>query len=317
MYNKFFGLQRNPFNLTPDPGFLFLTAQHREALAGLTYAILGRKGFVVLTGGPGTGKTTLLMRVLEYLPKDRLRSSVILNTTLSPTEFLETALLNFGITDIPASKAQRLLKLQAMLMECHRAGKVCALVVDEAHKLSPEVLEEIRLLSNFEKADEKLLQIVIVGQEELVDVLNRTDLWQLKQRIAVRFSIASLSLPDVDRYIRHRWGKAGGSAAIPFNAEAISAVAQWSQGIPRVMNAICDNTLMLAFSNGTKSADAKLVLEASIDLDLIRRPGQAAVADPSALKKIGGFRESSIKTEAATDRKPSFLTRWVARVGLA
>src|SRR5580704_13427161 len=160
MYFQSFGLRKNPFNMTPDPAFLFLTSQHREALVGLTHAILQRKGFVALTGEAGTGKTTLLSRVLQFLPESRLQFSLILNPTLTPSEFLELALLDFGINPIPASKAQRLWKLQNLLHEGQSKGKVSALIIDEAHKLSPDVLEEIRLLGNFEGDDQKMLQIL-------------------------------------------------------------------------------------------------------------------------------------------------------------
>src|SRR5712692_6164077 len=143
MYYQFFGLRTEPFSMTPDPAFLFLTAAHREALAGLTYSILSRKGFVVLTGDAGTGKTTLLTRIFQSIPTSRVRFSVVLNPTLTPSEFLELALLDFGMTDIPASKAQRLTLLQQFLIDAHKRNQVVVLVVDEAHKLSPEVLEEI------------------------------------------------------------------------------------------------------------------------------------------------------------------------------
>src|SRR4051794_11139366 len=162
MYERFFGLQKHPFSMTPDPGVLFMTSQHKEALVGLTYAILDRKGFVVLTGDAGTGKTTLLARVLQYLPAERICSSVILNPTLSPSEFLELAMLDFGITDISQSKAQRLYRLQDFLVRGYAAGRISTLVVDEAHKLSPGVLEEIRLLGNFENSDDKLIQVVLI-----------------------------------------------------------------------------------------------------------------------------------------------------------
>src|SRR5450759_2733445 len=249
MYEQFFGLERHPFNMTPDPGVLFLTAQHREALAGLTYAILARKGFVVLTGDAGTGKTTLLTRVLQHLPAQRIRSSVILNSTLSPAEFLEMAMLDFGLTDIPQSKAQRIFKLQQFLLSGYAAGQISALVVDEAHKLSPEVLEEIRLLGNFEFSDQKLLQIVLVGQPELAQTLNRPDLRQFKQRIAVRLTISPLSRGEVHGYVEHRWKQAGG-ATVPFDAEALEGIERWSGGLPRLINAICDNALLAAYGEG-------------------------------------------------------------------
>src|ERR1035438_3831032 len=176
MYNAFFSLRKKPFNMTPDPGFLFLTAKHREALVGLTYAILDRKGFAVLTGDAGTGKTTLLARLLQEVPAAKMQSSVILNPMLAPNEFLEMIMLDFGIPDIPESKARRIWKFHQFLLQGKRDGKVSVLIVDEAHKLTPELLEEIRLLGNFECADEKLLQVALIGQSELDDLLNRPDL---------------------------------------------------------------------------------------------------------------------------------------------
>ena len=175
-----------------------MTAQHREALAGLTYAILARKGFVVLTGNAGTGKTTLLTRILEHLPANRIQFSVIVNPSLTPAEFLEATLMDFGFADIPQSKAQRIALLQGFLWKGNREGKITAMIVDEAHKLSLEVLEEIRLLGNFESANEKLLQIVLVGQSELDGLLNRESLRQFKQRISLRLAIAPLTREEVD-----------------------------------------------------------------------------------------------------------------------
>ena len=150
MYTDFFGLEKLPFNLTPDPSFLFLPLKHREALAGLTYAILEKKGFVVLTGDAGTGKTTLINSVFKRLTADRVESSIMVNPTLTASEFLESVLLDFGIRDIPASKAQRLWKLQEFLARTYQQNRLAVLVIDEAHKLSIELLEEVRLLGNFE-----------------------------------------------------------------------------------------------------------------------------------------------------------------------
>jgi general secretion pathway protein A len=267
MYNERFGLSQDPFNMTPDPSFLFMTTQHREALAGLTYAILQHKGFVVLTGEAGTGKTTLLSRVLRSLPASRFQFSLILNPTLTPSEFLELALLDFGIADVPSSKAQRLWKLRALLLEGQREGKVLALVVDEAHKLSIEILEEIRLLGNFEEADQKLLQIVLVGQGELDEVLNREEMRQLKQRVAVRLFIGPLTAPEVGRYIRHRWLRAGGTKP-PFSADAVASIAEASSCIPRMINAMCDNALVHAMAQGCTIVNSSHVRAAAADLHL-------------------------------------------------
>ena len=315
MYNQFFGLDKAPFNLTPDPEFLYLTTQHREALAGLTYAILARKGFVVLTGNAGTGKTTLLTRILEHLPASRIQSSVIVNPTLTPSEFLEAILLDFGFEDVPPSKAQRIAILQNFLWRGHREGKITALIVDEAHKLSLEVLEEIRLLGNFESASEKLLQIVLVGQSELDDLLNRESLRQFKQRISVRLAIEPLAETEVERYIQYRWEKAGGNEA-PFSADAIAGIGQASQGVPRVINVLCDNTLMQACGEESASVDLRHVLAVCRELQFAEPlPKGIAVAEAPAPAPAG--EASPLKTlerYGTVAPKPSLLARLAGKL---
>lgn len=270
MYEQFFGIETCPFAMTPDPSTLYLTDGHREAIAGLNYAILQRKGFVVLAGEAGTGKTTLLRKLMEMLPETEVITSVILNPLLTPREFIELLMLDFGILTPPRSKARRLTLLAQNLIEAHRAGKAAVLFIDEAHKLTYEVLEEIRLLTNFETSSQKLLQIVLAGQPELVDVLNRPDLRQLKQRIAIRLQTYPLSRDQVAKYIMHRWEKAGGGEKTPFTEDAISLIALKSQGIPRLINAICDNALLFAFGAGSQSIGPRLVGEVVRDLDLDR-----------------------------------------------
>ena len=288
MYKEFFGLQKLPFNLTPDPAFLFLPAKHREALAGLTYAVLERKGFVVLSGDAGTGKTTLLSSVLNHLPADRVQSSIILNPTLTTSEFLEIVLLDFGIEDVPVSKAQRLWKLQEFLLRVYREGQLAILVVDEAHKLSLEVLEEIRLLGNFEYAADKFLQIVLSGQCELDDLLNQHELRQFKQRIALRLYIDPLAASEVDAYIRVRWAKAGGSGAQPFAPEAVRGIVQWSHGIPRLINSICDTALLMAYGEGSRTVGINFVRDAATNLALVDTPNlQPMVATATARGDTG------------------------------
>ena len=279
MYTAFFGLQRLPFNLTPDPDFLFLSPKHLEALAGLRYAVLGRKGFVVLTGDAGTGKTTLLSTVLAQLPTGKVLSSVLLNPTLSPSEFIELLMLDFGIADIPASKAQRLWKLQGFLMEAYRNDRIAILIVDEAHKLSTEVLEEIRLLGNYEYGADKFVQIVLLGQCELDDLLDRHDLRQFKQRIALRLYIDPLTAAETTEYIRFRWAKAGGTGEPPFTPEAIEGVALWSGGIPRLINSICDSALLMAYGDACSTVGLRLIRDAAMNLALI--PSLAAPAAPA------------------------------------
>lgn len=268
MYYQFFGLTKNPFSMTPDPSSLFLTDAHREAIAGLTYGAFSRKGFVVLTGEAGTGKTTLLRRLVELSKESSARCSVVFNPLLTAAEFLELLLFNFGLRDMPASKTQRLIRLEELLLETHRTRKTAVLIVDEAHKLSHEVFEEIRLLTNFETGEDKLLQIVLAGQPELKGVLSHPDLWQLKQRIAVRLNIDPLAARQVGSFIAYRWARFGGAEPNPFGPEAVALIAQWSRGIPRLVNSICDNALLLAYSQQSRAVRANEILEVARDLDL-------------------------------------------------
>ena len=265
MYEEFFHLQKSPFGMNPDPGCLFMTASHREAFASLLYAISSRKGFVVLTGDAGTGKTSLLRALIRVA--DSASFSVILTPTLSADEFLELALMDFGVTDPPASKAQRIVRFQELLLEMRLKGKSPVLVVDEAHKLSPDVLEEIRLLTNFETTEQKLLQIVLVGQNDLTTTLNRYDLRQLKQRIEVRMALKPLSAADIAGYLNHRWKYSGADTPLPFSADAIALIGKASQGIPRVVNAICDNALLLAYAGGESRIGTSHIQHVLRDLD--------------------------------------------------
>lgn len=271
MYLEHFGLERQPFSLTPDPGFLFLTAKHREALAGLLLAVTGRKGFLVLTGEAGTGKTTLVRKLLQSIPLACARFSVVVNPTLTPSEFLEYVLMDFGVSDVPASKAVRLSLLRKALLEAHREGKTSVLVVDEAHVLTAELLEEIRLLSNFEMSDQKLLLVILAGQKELNALLNRESLAQLKQRIAIRLQIDPLDEQEVRRYIATRWARAGAKVDPPFSEGAIDIIARSSRGIPRIINAICDSALINALGTGQSTVDASGIQEVIVDLQLTTR----------------------------------------------
>jgi len=271
MYNELFGLRKDPFSLAPDPSFLFLTDQHREALSGLTFAILQRRGFAALTGEVGTGKTTLLARILRFLPPGKLQFSKIVNPTLTPSEFLELALLEFGLKHVPSNKGQRLWALQNLILEGQQTGKVTALIVDEAQKLSPEVLDEIRMLANLEKAEQPFLQILLVGQPEFETILNREDMRPLKQRIGVRFTLGPLAPGEVGEYMRHRWLRAGG-AELPFSPEAIEDVACASRRIPRLINSVCDNALLAAFADNSKRVLDSHVRQAASDLDLGELP---------------------------------------------
>jgi len=271
MYNQSFGLREAPFSVTPDPKFVFLSYCHRNALAGLTYGILSRKRLIVLTGDAGTGKTALITTALRYLPAPLAWFSGILNPTLSAAEVLEAILAAFGVTGIPVSKVQRLSMLECLLKSDERQGKIATLIIDEAHKLRPEALEEIRLVGNLDS-----LQIVLVGQNELTEILNREDLRPLKQRIALRLSIDPLSEAEVGQYISHRWTRAGGQSPSPFSHEAIQVITQQSHGIPRLINTICANALLLALQEQASVVSIKHILEASATLQVPLRTSGAA-----------------------------------------
>ena len=282
MYRSIYGLRRNPFALTPDPNALYMGMAHREALVGLTYAILAEKGFVLLTADAGMGKTTLVARVLQQLPPGKVRSSVVFNPTLTPAEFLEMVLMSFGVETIPASKPQRLMILRNILTETEKQGAIALLIIDEAHKLSPELLEEVRLLGNFERPDKKLLQIALVGQSELGDMLHKPELWQFKQRFAAWLHIARLSAPDIADYVRFRWVNAGGSESHPFSPEALNAIGEASQGIPRIINGLCENALLLAIAENHVTVTGRHVLQACADLGVAIPEETAVPAQPSA-----------------------------------
>lgn len=315
MYKTHFGLRKNPFNLTADPGFLYLSNDHREALAGLLYAIHARKGFVVMASEAGMGKTTLLSAVLQQF-QGQVRSSLVLNPAVTPNEFLESALMDFGITDIPASKPVRLNLLQQMLLRTRHEDKIAVLLIDEAHKLSSDVLEEIRLLSNFERADEKLLQIVLSGQKELALTLDRPELWQLKQRVAFRMAIHPLAAADVLHYIQHRWEKAGGSLPTAFGEDAIELIVASSKGIPRVINVICDNALTSAFADGaltiTASHVAKACAELHLNGDVERLPTTPAdvPAEPPEVAATPAYSGSILRTLERYDHTNKGPSRW-------
>jgi len=321
MYETFFHLRRNPFSMTPDPDCLYMTACHREAFSGLQLAVLKRSGFVVLTGGPGTGKTTLLASLIHSA--NSARFAVVLNPTLDSDEFLEFVLVDFGITDVPSSKAQRIIRLQELLVDLHEQGKVPVLIVDEAHKLKPEVLEEIRLLTNFESTKRKLLQIVLAGQSELADLLNRDDLRQVKQRIEIRLQVRPLARGEIGNYMRHRWQCAGGLAALPFSAEAISLVARGSRGIPRLVNSICDNALLLAHAGGDSWITVDQIRHVLCNLDMrdsYEEPHNSEnTARPGTEQLIGASSRSPVPNPEPFPPPSSaapFIMRWASKLNI-
>jgi general secretion pathway protein A len=266
MYERFYGLAEPPFSLTPDPRFLFLTERHREALAQLLYGIQAKKGFMVLTGEAGTGKTTLLHTLRQRLD-ERTAVAFLFNSTLDFDDLLEYMLEDFDAPKGGTSRAQRHMALNAFLTERRRAGLNTVLILDEAQNLDRTTLEQIRLLSNFETTTEKLLQIVLVGQPELGVRLDLPELRQLKQRIALRCRIAPLEPREVAEYITIRLRIAGGRDPALFSPAAVQRIATYARGIPRVVNTLCDHCLVFGYAERRRRIDAALVAQAERALE--------------------------------------------------
>ncbi len=258
MYKAFYGLQLNPFNVNPDPRFLLLTNHAKEALACLTYGIQTRKGFILLTGEVGTGKTTLLNKTQEWLQRQRVKSAFIFNPRLEVNEFLEYMMADFGIVGGGESKSKMLWRLNQWLLERYRFGESAVLIVDEAQNISADVLEEIRLLTNLETSTEKLLQIVLSGQPELEHKLNQPELRQLRQRITLRCRTHPLSLEETRYYIAQRLHTSGCTQMI-FTAEAVNTVHLYSRGIPRVINLLCEHALISGFAVQQKQIGSAVI----------------------------------------------------------
>src|SRR5437773_8301085 len=261
MYAEFYGLREAPFNITPDPRFLYLNDCYQEALAALTYGIDGRKGFVSLVGEAGMGKTTLLRRVLDTLAPST-RTVLLLNPTVTFEEILEHILLELGVPPEGGKKLVLLQRLNEFLIEHTRSGGNVALLIDEAQDLSPSVLEELRLLSNLETAREKILQIILAGQPELDTALAHPALRQLRQRVTLRIRIRALSPAEVASYVRSRLERAGGTKSDLFTPDALARIAELTQGIPRVVNVLCDATLLAGLAAGSQQVTAAMVDEA-------------------------------------------------------
>src|SRR5207248_10651718 len=266
----FYNLREEPFRLTSDPRFFHLSEPHAAALASLIEAVMRRKGFVLMTGPIGTGKTTVVHTALQILSERAttahpISSAFILNPTLSREEFLETILTEFEIPCTGTSKPARLSALQQMLLDTQRRGGTSLLLVDEAHLLSPELLEEIRLLGNTDTYQEKLLQIVLCGQPELFTVLHRPELRALQQRIAGSCQLRPLSLPETRAYIAERLHAAGLRGPAPFTTSAVERIHNISDGVPRLINLVCDGCLSLGFEMKKRQIDTSIVDQAGED----------------------------------------------------
>jgi type II secretory pathway predicted ATPase ExeA len=268
MYKSFYGLKENPFNVNPDPRFLYLTKQIEEALTGLMYGIQTRKGFITLTGEVGTGKTTLVNRLLDWLHHRQTRTAFLFNSRMNSSQLFDFILAEFDIPCESKSKSQQLLKLNHWLLERYRAGETVVLIVDEAQNLTFPVLEEIRLLTNLETSTEKLLQIVLSGQPELEEKLRLPQLRQLRQRIMLRCHTSPLTSEQTYEYIRERLRIAGADGTPVFSEKAMEAVHLYSMGIPRVVNLLCEHSLVNAFVDQQRPIGPKIVEDVAREFQL-------------------------------------------------
>jgi len=268
MYKQFFGLKDNPFNVTPDPRYLYLTPHTEEALACMQYCVTARKGFVMLTGDVGTGKTTLLNKLLEWLRQEQIASAFVFNPRLNPFQFLDYALSDFGINCATRLKSAILSELNQWLLERYKAGSTAVLIVDEAQDASPEVLEEIRLLANLETPSGKLLQIVLAGQQEFEMKLRLPEFRQLRQRITLRSKTHPLSPVECREYVATRLRVAGSDGRQIFTPTALEALHFYSEGIPRVINILCEDSLINAFVDQKPLVSKEIVEGVAKELEL-------------------------------------------------
>ena len=285
IYNAYFGFTDNPFNISPDPEFLYRSPQHEEALANLIYGVQSRKGFIVLTGEVGTGKTTMLECLRDYLDTVRTEFAFIFNSRLTPEQFFEMMAFDFDLDCDRKSKTDVLFALNNLLLQQGERGRTCVLIVDEAHNLEWDVLEEIRLLGNLENRGGKLLQIILAGQPELDRKLDAPNLRQLKQRIVLRCSLDPLAPAEASAYVESRMARAGMPNQTVFPPQILEEVSKRSRGIPRVINLICDNLLVTAFAMEQKVTTVAMIDEVCQDLRL-EWPGSARDRRPRSRHNV-------------------------------
>ncbi len=315
MYEQFFGFRERPFDLTPNPRFVVMTAAHREALSNLEYGILSRKGITMLLGEAGTGKTTVIRTAIERQPT-RVWCVHIPNPALTRDEFVEMLATKFELSEqARVSKATLLHELEALLLQRRAAGETTVLIIDEAQSLPHDLLEEVRLLANIETDEEKLLSVIIAGQPELSARLNDDSLRQLKQRVALRCELGVLSLPETAAYLAGRIRAAGGVGAQVFTREAVTLMHDRSHGIPRTINVLADNALLSAFAVGERPVTRQTVLDVCQDFDLqhaadatedVEAPAEAPGSTGDAIAETAGAQRllTSLAPTKAPDGDP-------------
>jgi general secretion pathway protein A len=267
MYEKFYGFKEKPFNITPDPRFVYFSETHKEALAHLRYAIREGKGFSVITGEVGTGKTTLVHTLLNKLDGN-VRTAYIFNPVMAPEDFLNYICEDLGLkSDGVKSRGQNLAALHNFLLNCYAQNERVFLIIDEAQSLDTKLLEEVRLLTNLETSTNKLLHVILLGQPELNKALSDERFRALKQRVTTRYNLSTLNLADTKEYILHRLKKAGARKLSIFDESAIKEIYKYSKGIPRVINIVCDNALITGFSQERIRIGKPIIEEVIKDLE--------------------------------------------------
>jgi type II secretory pathway predicted ATPase ExeA len=281
MYKTFFGLKENPFNVNPDPRYLFHTREIDEALSGLMYGVQNRKGFITLTGEVGTGKTTLINRLVDWLHQRRVRTAFLFNSRMNTNQLFDFILAEFGISCESRTKSQQLMRLNQWLLERYRSGETTVLIVDEAQNLTYPVLEEIRLLTNLETSTEKLLQIVLSGQQELEEKLKLPQLRQLRQRIMLRCKTVPLTKEQTHDYIAERLRIAGASGELIFSPKTVETIHLYSLGIPRVVNLLCEHSLINAYVEQQRPISPKIIEDVAHEFQLDE---VEPIANPESLR---------------------------------
>jgi general secretion pathway protein A len=298
MYEGFYGLRERPFDLTPNPRFLLLTGKHREAISNLQYGLRSGRGLTLLVGEAGTGKTTVVRAVLEEFQRDGARIAYLNNPTLTRAEFYEFMAGAFDLTgDAAVSKVTFLRELQQKLVEHRTAGVLTALVIDEVQAMPDELLEEVRLLANLETSTEKLLPMVLSGQPELAERLNKQSLRQLKQRVSLRCELAPLDQRETGEYIAGRLRIAGGNSVLVFTRQAVELIYAHSGGIPRLVSVICDNALISGFAADRRPVDREIVADVCRDFDLAQQHPAARAARPAAAAPASPTEEQKARPE--------------------